>query len=230
MKQKKVLNNPENFKNLWLKNKNFLNSQNYILGNSEKKKVLTSFLGTKTLKKILSYIGIIMSIIFIWEWISFIEFIPLSIWFICLWIISVIYFDNYKINSIKEYFISKKENNLNKIFFTSFYTFFTCMVLLAFFDYAEDFDIINSIYCLIILILCIYLFKKKKILIRVNYINIILSPLVIPLWVITYIFTYIFLSFQKFEVIKNNPIKQSILNFIETNWIFSNWFYKISKK
>jgi hypothetical protein len=66
MTQIQTQNNLENQNMLLTKSRNFLNSQNYILGKSEKKKVLTSFMWTKILKKVLGYTSIVYSILFAW--------------------------------------------------------------------------------------------------------------------------------------------------------------------
>jgi len=253
MNQTKTLNNPETQNNLLNYNKNFYNSQNYIFGKNEKKKVIASFLGNEILKKILSYTSIIYLIIFYWFWFSLIFFIFYYYWRhwkflpiihipIFFFIVWSYYFKNDKIENISDYFILKKSNLLNTVLL-----FITIVGLIITFI-VNIFGYIAIAYSVTIFSIAFFIFeflmiKNKKIRLiflkfgekidnftRINFLNLILLPIISPLWLLLFLILYLFSWLKKYQVIKNNIWETSILNFKNDNWIFNNWFYKIIKK
>ena len=246
MEPKKVLNNPEKFKNLWFKNKNFLNNQNYILGKSEKKKVLASFLWTEILKKVLSYTNLVISIIFMFFSILMIYFyLPLlfiSILFFVVWYYSL---EKNKIEWIRDYFILKKTNALNILLVFSLFLILAWLIsILLIYPIIHIFEnynypsniliifIISILYSFLFLKINNYYIRNKGTILNIikslNILNILLLPFVLLLWLMIYLILYIFSSFKKHKIIKYNPIKKSILNLKEKKRIFSN--YEIKQK
>ena len=242
MKQIKTLNKPKNQKNLLEKSNNLLNSQNYILGKNEKNKVLTSFLGTEVLKKVLWKLWYFYFVIFLLWWIYLYilnsSFILVSISFFITWFFS---FTNYKITNLKNYFYISNKNVWNILLIISLVFIIIVWIFIFFTNYFKNnFPQLYLKYFIVFFFILIFFFiviiESRKIEFinynwkLINVINILLLPIIFPLWLLIYLIMYIFSTLQKYNITKYNPIKKSILNFIETNWIFSNWLYEISKK
>jgi len=242
----KILDKFFNKKSL-LTNKNFINNQNYILGKSEKKKVLASFLSTKILGKITSSIIlrvfslIVLSIFLItlnhFVWLFF------SVIFFIMWLFS---YHKRKVNKISDYFLLKEENFLNS--YLSFWSIIVGIIFIPLFIIEKNIILIDlvtmvfkGIFISIIVLLVIFEFilnwkisvyiqKVVNFIARIDVLNLLLLPLLSIFGILLYLLMYIYNWLKKYQIIKNNPTKSSKLDFIEKNWVFENWIYKIIRK
>ncbi len=193
VEQKQNINNLD-----LLKNKNFLNNQNYILGKSEKKKVFASFLLTEILRNIIYF--------FIWD--SFLK-----------------YYEREEPLIIKDYFIWDKNGLLYIIYlFFLFSLLFSFFFLNYFFIFII---IIISIILLVSVFISIInnnpklkklrIIKSLSIIIsfffKIKFLNIFLLPIILPLLLILYLIIYLFSRFQRYDIYKYKINKKLLLDF-----------------
>lgn len=220
---------------------NFLNNQRYILGESEKKQIITLFLWwirNKVLLTFLTYISTfliwsILLILFIILWVqTFLfmdKFLSFIFFLLFVWNIFLLYISYKSITILKKNkdFFFAYQNNIMFIIInilTVIFLFFYFLVSIGkIIEYMESsiwrFGIIIAIW-LILWLIYFMVFLLEKRLLKLNIFHIIISPLVFILLWILYIWTYIFLSTKKFMIIKT--LKKQ-------NNLYKD-FYEITKK
>jgi len=236
-----------------LENSNFLNAQNYILGKSEKKKLLSKFFVEKMISNILWKINIFNIIFFplliIFLLINIFIFIFILNLYISLNIILIItiiiwliisIFSNNENKDIKfeEYYFSKKP-----ILFSVLVFLFLLIILLiiAFwirkgtdYYYLKNYFPYINYWIIPLILLSVYFYKKTILLFRINYIWIILFPINLIIFLFYWIFIFINYSIiwtNYFSFIKYFPKKKLFKKFrkIKNNYA-ENKYYKITNK
>lgn len=240
-----TLNNPSTQNNLLQNNKNFLNSQNYILGKREKKKVILKMkfqIITYEIFKKLRYIDALLNlflfiIIFfiLWYFNFFIDILKLNngdkylFYFIYLIILLFIYAIYKRIRDIL-YNWKKITINLNisDYFYKTWYENFLLSFIIPIFIFILLWNFVIPFF--LGLICFIILWNDRSKIFRQKWINM-LNLIIFPIVLIYLIYLYFSINKSNYFCVKKAPWKFSYDKLIfYSDEKISNKYYEISNK
>ncbi len=226
-------------------NKNFLNNQNYILGKTEKKKLLSKFFVENRIKQFYILLNLISDLIFNWKILFLIPifayitllFFSDNFWLkIIFWIVSFIFMtiffiyfffkskikNKHKIYNIKDFFL-KKWKDFNVVFILWLVKYLFIFSFLSLIWKIWSWGITFYIFFILFILSLIFL-------IRINLLNLILFP-----FILIYMFFYGLLKYiiwNKNYLIYKKRFKIdyfSKFDYIDLEKAENN-YYKITKK
>jgi len=233
--------------------KNFLNNQNYILGQTEKKKLLSKFFVDNFLLSLFIIINNIKNRIdFVTLWLCIIPFtiiFPILViyfninpfifsflYLVWIFILSIIFSkEKYKekITNIyfKKFFISDKVNLFTLLTLSSL----ILVWLIVFSSKTLNYPSYYLYWLFLVIILWIFFYKKVLLLLKINIIQIIFIPfyIIFLLAKIIYSFIYVFIIkwIKWYSFIKNIPNTKFLNKFDELDkYSAENEYYKIKVK